>query len=104
MGTETERVREQGWRRTKERKMRTRTRAGTRRGREQEQGWKPEDDYRIGTGTGEGNTRAVAEMETGTRVGAGTGMRTRTGKVGERRRSARNRTRVVDAMWEKSET
>ena len=38
-------------------------------------------------------------MRTGTRMGTGT--RIGSGRTGERRRSARNRTRVVDAMWEK---
>ena len=45
-------------------------------------------------------TRAVAEMRTGTRIGMGTGTRTGSGRVEERRRRATNRTRVVDAMCE----
>ena len=58
----------------------------------------------MGTGTGAGTeTRAVAEMGTGTRI-TGTGTRTGSGRAEERRRSARNRTRVVDAIWETWET
>ena len=36
--------------------------------------------------------------------GTGTGTRTGPGRTGERRRSARNRTRGVDAVWETGET
>ena len=51
-----------------------------------------------GGGTGAGpEMRAVVEIETGTRIG--TGSR----RVEEGRRSATNRTRVVDAMWETGE-
>ena len=51
----------------------------------------------MGTGTGAGTeTRAVAEMGMGTRTGSG--------RAKERRKSAINRTRVVDAMWETGET
>ena len=71
-----------GWRRTKERKIGT----GTGRGR----GWRPVDEHRVGTEMGAGTeTRAVAGI-----MGTGTG----TGRVVERRKSARNRPRVVDAM------
>ena len=53
------------------------------------------DEDRVGTGTEAGTeTRAVAGMGTGTV----------TERAEERRRSARNRTRVVDTMWEKAET
>ena len=49
------------------------------------------------TGTGAGTeTRAIGEMGMGTRIGSG--------RVGERRRSTRNPTRLVDAMWETGET
>ena len=41
-------------------------------------------------------TRAVEEMGTGTMIGTGMGTR----RVEERRRSARNCTRVVNTMWE----
>ena len=52
-----------------------------------------------GGGTGAGpERRAVVEMGTGMRIG--TGPR----RVEEGRRSATNRTRVVDAMWETGET
>ena len=57
------------------------------------------DEYRIRTGTEAGTeTRAVAEM------GTGTGTRTGSGRVDERQRSTRNHTRVVDAMLETGET
>ena len=53
----------------------------------------------MGMGTGPGpETRAVAAIETGTRMGMGTGMRTVSERAEERRRSANNWTRVVDAM------
>ena len=53
----------------------------------------------MGTGTGAGmETRAVAERRMGTRMLAETGMKTRSGGAKERRRSAINRTSVVDAM------
>ena len=45
----------------------------------------------------ETETRAVAEMETGTRMGTGKGTRTGSGRVEERQRSARNHTKNVDA-------
>ena len=48
-----------------------------------------------GTGTGT-EARRVVEMGTGTRIGSG--------RAEERRRSARNREIVVDAMWETGET
>ena len=55
------------------------------------------------TGTRAGTeTRAVAEMGTGTRMGTET--RTGSGRAEERRKSATNRTRDVDAMWETGET
>ena len=54
----------------------------------------------MGAGT---KTRAVAEMGTGTRIGTGTGTRAGTGRSKERRRSASDRTRVVDGMWETGE-
>ena len=68
------------------------------RGRE----WRPEDEHkyfgngdrRVGT-----ETRAAAAEK-----GTGTGTRTGSGKAEDRRRSARNRTKVVDATWETGET
>ena len=61
------------------------------------------DEHRIETGTGAGTeTRAVAEM--GTRMETGTGTRIGSGRAEERRRSAKDRTRVVDALWETGET
>ena len=55
-----------------------------------------------GTGTGTGTeARTVAEM--GMRI-TGTGTRIGSGRAEERRRSARNRKIVVDAMWETGET
>ena len=62
------------------------------------------DEHRIETRTGAGmETRAVAEMGTGTRIGMGTGTRTGSGRAEERQRSARNRARGVDVMWETGE-
>ena len=58
----------------------------------------------MGTGTGTGaEVRTVAEMGTGTTI---TGTRTRigSGRAGERRKSARNRKIVVDAVRETGET
>ena len=55
------------------------------------------------TGTGVGTeTRAVAEMGTGTKIGTGT--RTGSGRVEKKRRSARYHTRDVDVMWQTGET
>ena len=54
----------------------------------------------MGTGKGAGTeTRAVEEIGTRTSMGIGTGTRAE-----ERRRSPRNRTKVVDAMWETGKT
>ena len=59
----------------------------------------------MGTGTGAGTvTRAVAEMGTGTKMEMGTGTRMGSERAEERQKSARNHTRVVDAMWETGET
>ena len=79
--------------------MGTETGAGTGRERAEGLGCRPVDEHRMGTGTGaRTKMRAVAEMESGTRMGTGTetGMRTGSGRAEERQRSARNRTRVVD--------
>ena len=68
---------------------------GMRTGREREwgRGWKSVDEHRMGTGTGTGTgTRAVAEM------GTGTGTRTGSWRAEERRRNARDRTIVEDAI------
>ena len=49
------------------------------------QRWKPVDEHRMGTGTGAGTeTRAIAEMGTGTRMETGMGTRTGSGKAEER--------------------
>ena len=61
-------------------------------------GDRSEDGSREGTGT---EARTVAEMGTGTKI---TGTRIGSGRAEERRRSARNRKIVVDAMWEMGET
>ena len=66
--------------------------AGTRRGRGWGRGSRPVDEHRMGT-----------EMGTGTRM-TGTGTRIGLGRAEDRRRSARNRKIVVDAMWETGET
>ena len=90
-----------GWRQMNERKMGTETGVGTGRGRERERGWRPVDEHRMGTGTGAGTeTRAVAEVGMWTRVGTRTGS----GRAEERRRSARSRSRGVDAICETGET
>ena len=85
-GTGTERERERGWRRTKERRMGTET--GAKTGREQGRergrgrGWRSVDEHRMGTGTGAGagtgwergrGRRPVDEHRMGTGTGAGTG-------------------------------
>ena len=65
-------------------------------GREPERRCRQTKDIKTGTGMGAGTkTRAVTEMGTGTRIGTGMGMRAGTGRSKERRRSARDRTRVV---------
>ena len=82
--------------------MGTGTGAGT--GRERGRGWRHIDEHRMGTGTGTGTeARTLAEMETGRRM-TGAGTRIGSGRAEERRRSARNRKIVVDAMWETGET
>ena len=56
----------------------------------------------MGTGTGTGTeARTVAEMGTGTTI---TGTRIGSGRAEERRKSARNRKIVVDAVREPGET
>ena len=58
----------------------------------------------MGTRTGTGTeARTVVEMGTGTRI-TGTGTRMGSGRADERRRSARNRKIIVDAMGETVET
>ena len=84
--------------------MGTGTGAGTGRERGRGRRWRPVDKHRKGAGTETGTeARTVAEMGTGTRI-AGTGTRIESGRAEERRRSARNRKIVVDAMWETGET
>ena len=54
------------------------TGTGARTGREQEhgRGWRPVNEHRMEMGTGAGTeTREVAEMRTGTKMGTGTGTR-----------------------------
>ena len=59
------------------------------------------DEHGMGTGTGTGTEvrTVVVAMGTETRI-TGTGTRIGSGKAEERRKSARNRKIVVDAMWE----
>ena len=55
----------------------------------------------MGTGMEtEAEARKVAEMGTGTRT-ARTGTRIGSGRAEERQRSARDCTRVIDAMWKR---
>ena len=78
--------------------------AGTGRERGRGRGWGPVDEHRMRTGTGTGTeARTVAEMGTGTTI---TGTETRIGSVRaeERRKSARNRKKVVNAVRETGET
>ena len=97
-GTEREREREPGWKRTKER----RTGAGAGTGRERGRGWGPVDEHRMGTGTGTGTeARTVAEMGTGTTI---TGTRIGLGRAEGRQKSARNHKIAVDAVRETGET
>ena len=58
------------------------------------------DEHKIGTETGaETEMRVVAETGKGRDgMGTGTGTKTTMGRVEERRRSARNHTRVVDVI------
>ena len=56
-----------------------------------------------GNGDGNGEARTVAEMGTGARI-AGTGVRIGSGRAKKRRKSARNRKIVVDAVREMGET
>ena len=74
--------------------------AGTGREQGRGRGWRPVDKHRMGIGT---ETTTVAEMRTGTRI-TGTGTSIESGRAEERRRSARNREIVVDAMWKTGET
>ena len=70
----------------------TQTGTGTRvktRGRTQDGNWD-------GSGDGNESSSTIAEMGMGTRMGSG--------RAEERRRSARNRTRLVEAMWGTGET
>ena len=86
---EREREQERGWRRTRERKMGAAMGAGT--GRERGRGWSVLGEHKMGAGL---ETRAIEELGMGTRMGAETRIGSRGG--GERRRSARNHTRLVD--------
>ena len=66
---------------------------GTGTERERERGWRQTKERKMGTGKGVGTEmRAVAKM------GAGTGVETGSGRAEEKRRSARNCTRIVDAI------
>ena len=58
------------------------------------------DEHRMGTGT---EARTVAEMGTGTTI-AGTGTGIGSGRAEERRKSAKNRKIVVDAVRKTGET
>ena len=70
--------------------------AGRERGRGR--GWGPLDEHWMGTGT---EARTVAEMGTGTAI---MGTRIGLGKAEGKRKSARNRKTVVDAVRETGET
>ena len=71
--------------------------AGTER--KQGRGCRPVDEHKTGAGTGAGTeTRAVAETGTGMETRMGT--RTGSWRAEERRRSAKDCTKVVDAMQE----
>ena len=85
--------------------MGTETGAGAGREQGRGRGLRPVDEHRMGTGTGTGTEArtVVAEMGTGARI-TGTGTRMGSERAEERRRSARNRKMVVDAMWETGET
>ena len=66
------------------------------RERERGQGWGPVDEHGMQMGTGTGTeAKTVAELGTGTRIGSC--------RAGERRKSARNRKIVVDAVRETGE-
>ena len=66
---------------------------GTGTERERERGWRQTKERKMGTGTGVGTEmRAVVEM------GTGTGVETGSGRAEEKRRSARNCTKIVDAI------
>ena len=67
---------------------------GTGRERGRGRGWRPVGEHRMGTGT---EARTVAEMGMGTMI-TGTETRIGSGRVEERRRSAKNRKIVVDAV------
>ena len=76
-------------------------RTGRKRGRGR--GWRLVDEHWMGMGTGMGTeARTVADTGTGTRI-TGTGTRIGSGRAEERRKSARNRKILVDAMWETRE-
>ena len=78
--------------------------AGTGTGVEMNKGAQGGNGDGSGDGAGTGTeARAVAEMGTGTRI-TGTGTRIGSRKAEERRKSARNRKIVVDAMRETGET
>ena len=67
-------------------------------------GWGPVDEHRMGTGTGTGTeVRTVAEMGTRTTI-TGTGTKIGLGRAEERRKSAKHRKIVVDAVRETEET
>ena len=75
----------------------TGTGAGTGTGRGRGRGWGPVDEHRMGTGT---EARTVADMGTGTTI---TGTKIGLGRAEGRRKSARNRKIVVDAVRETGE-
>ena len=78
--------------------------AGTGTGVEVNEGAQDGNGDRSGDGAGTGTeARTVAEMGTGTTI-TGTGTRIGSGRVEERRKSARNREIFVDAVRETGET
>ena len=81
-------------------------RAGTGAGVEVNEGAQDGDGSGDGAGTETGTrteARTVAEMGTPTRI-TGTGTRIGSGRAEERRKSARNRKVIVDAVRETGET
>ena len=70
----------------------------------QGRGWRPLDEHRMGTGTGaRTETRAKVEIEMD-EDGNGKGNEDRIEEGAGEAKKRKNRTRVIDAMWETGET